>query len=51
MRTYRAAGQPKMSESQISAGKFQVSSLLSVSSVPSAYVDPWDILNNFCFHV
>ena len=23
----------------------------SLSSVPSAYVDPWDILNNFCFHV
>ena len=29
-------------------GTCQVSSL---SSVPSAYVDPWDILNNFCFHV
>ena len=22
-----------------------------VSSVPSTYVDPWDIMNNFCFHV
>ena len=24
--------------------------LSGVSGVPSTYVDPWDIMNNFCFH-
>ena len=28
-----------------------VSSVSTLSSVPCAYVDSWDILNNFCFHV
>ena len=39
-----------MSESQTSAG-YQSCKVSSLSSVPSAHVDPGDILNNFCIDV
>ena len=50
IRVHRAGSQLKMSKSQTSAGN--LSSFKCVKcQMSNAYVDPWDMPSNFCFHV
>ena len=51
LKVRQVLGTCKVSSFSSVSGVSSVSSVSRVSSLPSTYVDPWDIMNNFCFHV
>ena len=51
IRVHRAGSQLKMSECQTKAGNQEFQSLNVIDNFDYFENDPWDMLNNFCFHV